>query len=701
MPVARARLGVFAASATIAGLAGALGVELAQVADPSSYGPVLSFELFVAVILGGARLPLGPVVGLAVISGFKHLAEEIGGLRGLPPGRLEEMLTGYGMLLVLGLGGAGLLPAARVWWRSRIPPRHAPRAASQGSALAPIEHPEPLQARGLSKHFGSLMALDDLDLDLEPGKVHALIGPNGSGKTTALRTLVGELGAGRGHGPHRLVEARRAPRARARCSESSERSRRRPSSPISQCSRTPWSAPGCAGSTRGRSGPCSARRRHVARTRVAETKAVEALTLVGLTDPDRPAAELSAHEQRLLMLAAALATQPRVLLLDEPAAGASAAELDSLAELLDELRASGLALLVIEHNLRFVRRVADQVTVLEAGKRDLVGHARRGRGRRGRAHRVPGTAEALVIRLALVLAAIGGARGRLRRRRQRLRQGADADDRRQCAVLEDAVRRRDDRGRRGAGRGDASVDAKGVRYKFQIKRYDTGLSARTAVANVRRAIADGAVAIVDEGTGVDASWRIARDADGPLAVTYQGGEGLIDPIKRPNVFRVAPTDHGMAFRLAEYLIPKKLKVALDHGRLVVRTGGREGARQVVRAGPGLGRDRGSRFPRARPISRRRSCARSRAGATALLVWAQPTTIAGVISAARSSGWDVPVYTPPTGEDPLVRQQLAQPSRLGGRADLRVGQADRRGRRGAVPHASRSGSRSSSACSPSA
>ena len=58
--------------AVIAGLAGALGVELSQVADPSAYGPVLSFELFVAVILGGARLPLGPVVGLAVIAGFSN-----------------------------------------------------------------------------------------------------------------------------------------------------------------------------------------------------------------------------------------------------------------------------------------------------------------------------------------------------------------------------------------------------------------------------------------------------------------------------------------------------------------------------------------------------------------------------------------------------------------------------------------------------
>jgi branched-chain amino acid transport system permease protein len=127
VPVARARLGAFTASAVIAGVAGALGAELAQVADASSYGPVVSFKLFVAVILGGARLPLGPVAGLLVISAFSNLAEQIGALRGLPPGRLEEMLTGYGMLLVLGLGGAGLLPMALGWWRTPLPSRRPAR----------------------------------------------------------------------------------------------------------------------------------------------------------------------------------------------------------------------------------------------------------------------------------------------------------------------------------------------------------------------------------------------------------------------------------------------------------------------------------------------------------------------------------------------------------------------------------------------
>ena len=203
----------------------------------------------------------------------------------------------------------------------------------------------------------------------------------------------------------------------------------------------------------------------------------------------------------------------------------------------------------------------------------------------------------------------------------------------------------------------AAVDVNGVKYRFRIKRYDTGLSPSTAVRNVRKAIADGAVAVVDEGTGVDASWQIARDADVPLAVTYQGGEGLVDAAKRPNVFRIAPTDHGMAFRWAEYLIPKKLKIALitDDSSY-----GQQGAKALDKA---FSQNTGSvatrlTVPADAPDLSPQVLRARRAGATALLVWAQPTTIASVLSGARSSGWKVPLYTSPTGEDPLVRQQLA-------------------------------------------
>ena len=204
---------------------------------------------------------------------------------------------------------------------------------------------------------------------------------------------------------------------------------------------------------------------------------------------------------------------------------------------------------------------------------------------------------------------------------------------------------------------EARIQTDDGKFRFRIKRYDTGLSARRAVANVRRALADGAVAIIDEGTGINASWRLARDADRPICITYQGGADLVDPVERPNVFRVAPTDHGTAFRLAEYLIPKGLKIGLvvddsAYGQEGAKALGESFAQNPESVAINLTVPTGS-ADLAPEVLRAR-----RAGATALLVWAHPTTIAGVLTAARSSGWDVPVYTPASGEDPLVRQQLA-------------------------------------------
>jgi ABC-type branched-subunit amino acid transport system substrate-binding protein len=194
-------------------------------------------------------------------------------------------------------------------------------------------------------------------------------------------------------------------------------------------------------------------------------------------------------------------------------------------------------------------------------------------------------------------------------------------------------------------------------YTLKVKRYDNALSPRKALGNVRRAIADGAVAIVDDGTGIDASWQIARDAHVPICITYDGGAGLVDLVKRPNVFRIAPTDHGIAFRLAEYTIPKGLKLALMHDDT---TYGQQGAEALGTAFsqnkksvavsltlPARDTDFSPQVLRAR-----------RAGATGLLVWGQASTIAEVLIAARSANWNVPVFAPPSAEDPVLRQELA-------------------------------------------
>jgi branched-chain amino acid transport system substrate-binding protein len=216
---------------------------------------------------------------------------------------------------------------------------------------------------------------------------------------------------------------------------------------------------------------------------------------------------------------------------------------------------------------------------------------------------------------------------------------------------------------RGAELAAAEINASGGistpdgQRTLRIVRSDNRLSARRSVDNVRDAVRRDAIAVITDGTGAGVAWRAAARADMPLAITFAGGRGLVDPDERPNVFRIAPSDRGIAFRFAEYLVPKGLKVALltdDSGY------GVEGDASLERAFsrnpeavavqitlPSTAQDLAPQVLQAR-----------RSGATALLVWAQSPTIAKAIAAARGAGWDVPVFTPPPGADPLVRQQLA-------------------------------------------
>jgi ABC-type branched-subunit amino acid transport system substrate-binding protein len=201
------------------------------------------------------------------------------------------------------------------------------------------------------------------------------------------------------------------------------------------------------------------------------------------------------------------------------------------------------------------------------------------------------------------------------------------------------------------------IPLNGTTYTFRVKRYDNGLSARTAAANVRHAIDDGAVAIVDEGTGIDASWQEAEKAGVPIAIVHQGAASLVDPQKRPNVFRIVPTDHGIAFRFAEYLSHKHLKLALVHDDSEYGRGGEEALDKAFSYDPeGIAARIGvsaAATDYAAPVLRAR-----KAGATGLMVWGRPGTIAGVVRAARRTGWDVPIYAPPDAADPLVRQELS-------------------------------------------
>ena len=362
VPRGAARTRAFALCAALAGLAGALAVHLALVADPAAYGPLLSFQLLVACLVGGAASPVGPVVGIALVGLMGPAGEALGRVTGAETARFGAMLSALLLVAVLASGTGGIVPAIETRLRAR-----SRRAASEAPAERHARAGERLAAQGLVKRFGEHVALAGLDLDLEPGRITALVGPNGSGKSTALRLLSGGLVAdeGRVRLAERVLDALPA---RDRVKLGVVRTLQRPPA-FTGMTALDAVAVGAAAHRPARAGRAffatpAAR----AGGRGARADALFALDAVGLREAaERRCDELTGAERRLVAIAAALATKPVVLLLDEPAAGAGAQEVAHLGDVLRSLRGEGLTVLVVEHNLRLVHDVADTVVVLDRG----------------------------------------------------------------------------------------------------------------------------------------------------------------------------------------------------------------------------------------------------------------------------------------------------------------------------------------------
>ena len=215
--------------------------------------------------------------------------------------------------------------------------------------------PGALTATGIGKRFGSLSAAEDVTLTIEPGELTALVGPNGSGKTTVLRLLAGTF----------PPDAGRVERPRGGVARTLQSTAVFPTlTPVAHLLIAGASRRCRSGFARSLLSTPQARAEDAAF--VADARRI--LTEFGLPTNDGPAGELPVSEQRLLMLAAAYATGAGTLLVDEPTAGSSAAEATRVIEQLRRLRDEGLGLLVVEHNLAVVRSLADRVVVLDAGR---------------------------------------------------------------------------------------------------------------------------------------------------------------------------------------------------------------------------------------------------------------------------------------------------------------------------------------------
>lgn len=207
-----------------------------------------------------------------------------------------------------------------------------------------------LEARGLTRHFGGLKAVDGVDFDLEEGEIHALIGPNGAGKTTFVSLLCGRIPAQSGTIRFAGTDITRLPahdRVRRGIAYTFQITSVYAHLPV-------FDNVALAVQSRG------------AADLRAETLA--GLDRVGLAaEASKPAGQLSYGHQRLLEVAMGLALKPRLLILDEPTQGLANAEIDSFKALVRGV-VPGASVLLIEHNMDVVMDLADRITVLNFGE---------------------------------------------------------------------------------------------------------------------------------------------------------------------------------------------------------------------------------------------------------------------------------------------------------------------------------------------
>lgn len=224
-------------------------------------------------------------------------------------------------------------------------------------------------ARGVTRRFGGLVALDSIDLDVPKGIVQAIIGPNGSGKTTLLNALSGASHADKGSiriqgeeifrlKPHRIARiglARTFQNIRIFDNLSVLENVK-----VGAACNKPKSFFDILASN-------ARHRQSEANIGVTAREALEAVNLAHRAD-DQPS-QLPYAQRRLLEIARALASRPNVLLLDEPAAGMNMTESMTLLDTIAKLKSHGITILLVEHNVRLVMGISDRVTVLDFGKK--------------------------------------------------------------------------------------------------------------------------------------------------------------------------------------------------------------------------------------------------------------------------------------------------------------------------------------------
>jgi branched-chain amino acid transport system permease protein len=365
------RMLAFAYAAVLAGLAGWLYAHMQRAVNPTPFGLNASIEyLFMAVVGGMARL-WGAVLGaVAVTLANDQLQDLLPRLIG-GQGNYETIVFGILLVLVLQTAPAGLWPLL-VDRFTRCGPVYPGGGAPLPHRTLPATGTLLLQAAGLRKVFGGLVAVSDLSMELHAGEIVGLIGPNGAGKSTTFDLLTGVAPPTAGS-----VKFLGAPLAkggpgvaRMGIARSFQHVKLVPSMSVLE-------NVALGAHLRGRAGPLRALLR-LDRAEEARlfAEAHSQLARVGLADHAvQPARSLALGQQRVVEIARALCLDPVLLLLDEPAAGLRHAEKLELASLLRTLRDQGVTILLVEHDMDFVMNLTDRLVVMNFGAKLAEGPA--------------------------------------------------------------------------------------------------------------------------------------------------------------------------------------------------------------------------------------------------------------------------------------------------------------------------------------
>ena len=351
--VFRTKLIAFALAALLGGLGGGLFAGGFSYISPDQFAFADSIVLLTMALLGGASSPIGAAIGtglLILIPEWLRFLKSVPGL----------YLAAYGVavILIVIFMPDGIWGYVSKALRSR---EGAPSKPLEPLLLRPVDSGAPmaLEVKGLCKNFGGLKAVDGVDLQVRRGGVHALIGPNGSGKTTMLNVVTGLYRASDGAilvdgvNVTALPAHKRTVAGLARTFQNIRlfRSMTALENVVVGAERD--------GNTLVEGG-------HDALWRRARA----ALDFVGLGNrADETVPSFSYGHQRLIEIARALAANPTVLLLDEPAAGLNLSEKKALHDLLGRIAAQGLTILLIDHDMTLIAEAARHLTVLNFGRR--------------------------------------------------------------------------------------------------------------------------------------------------------------------------------------------------------------------------------------------------------------------------------------------------------------------------------------------